>query len=115
MRLHTHFDRKLLCRLCSCAWTCLQAEVRRLLGRDDVQLDVGATIQTHGDLASSARFGGESAPMQGGVFNAPCRPRRRVQSEAFRDCLRAEVGHTSARKETQRHTPRLTMPTTHDE
>ena len=45
-------------QLCSLAWTCLQAEVRRLRGRDDVQLDVGATIETHGDSASSARFGG---------------------------------------------------------
>jgi hypothetical protein len=33
LRLHTRFDRKLPGSLCSCAWTCLQAEVQRLLGR----------------------------------------------------------------------------------
>jgi hypothetical protein len=36
LRLHTRFDRKLLGKLCSCAWTCIQAEVQRVLGRDDV-------------------------------------------------------------------------------
>ena len=30
-----------------------------------------------------------------GVFNAPCRPRGRVQSEAFRDRLPTAVGHTA--------------------
>jgi len=38
-----------------------------------------------------------SAPMQCGVFNAPCRPRGRAQSEAFRDRLPAELGHAAAR------------------
>ena len=50
LRLHTRFDRKLLGKLCSCAWTCIQAEVRRLLGRDDVMPGMVATIQTHGEL-----------------------------------------------------------------
>ena len=36
LRLHARFDRKLLGQLCTCAWICIQAEVRRLLGRDDV-------------------------------------------------------------------------------
>ena len=36
LRLHTRFDRQLLGKLCACAWTCIQAEVRRLLGREDV-------------------------------------------------------------------------------
>ena len=50
LRLHTRFDRKLLGRLSSCAWTCMQAEVRRLLGRDDVQPGMVVAIQTHGEL-----------------------------------------------------------------
>ena len=50
LRLHTRFDRKLLGKLCSCAWTCIQAEVRRLLGRDDVLPGMVAAIQTHGEL-----------------------------------------------------------------
>jgi hypothetical protein len=33
---HTRFDRKLLGKLSSCVWTCIKAEVQRLLGRDDV-------------------------------------------------------------------------------
>ncbi len=37
LRLHARYDRKLLGKLCRCAWTCIQAEVRRLLGRDDVR------------------------------------------------------------------------------
>jgi ribosomal protein S27E len=50
LRLHTRFDRKLLGKLCSCAWTCIQAEVQRVLGRDDVLPGMIATIQTHGEL-----------------------------------------------------------------
>ena len=50
LRLHTRFDRKLLGKLCSCAWKCIQAEVRRLLGRDDVSPGMIAAIQTHGEL-----------------------------------------------------------------
>ena len=50
LRLHTRFDRKLLGKLCACAWTCLQAEVRRLLGRDDVVPGMIGGIQTHGEL-----------------------------------------------------------------
>ena len=50
LRLHTRFDRKLLGQLSSCAWTCIQAEVRRLLGRDDVQPGMIAAIQTFGEL-----------------------------------------------------------------
>ena len=50
LRLHTRFDRKLLGKLCSCAWTCLQAEVRRLLGRQDVVPGMVAAIPTFGEL-----------------------------------------------------------------
>jgi hypothetical protein len=50
LRLHTRFDRRLLGKLCSCAWTCIQAEVQRLLGREDVVPGMVATIQTHGEL-----------------------------------------------------------------
>jgi hypothetical protein len=50
LRLHTRFDRRLLGRLCTCAWTCIQAEVRRLLGRDDVVPGLVAAIQTFGEL-----------------------------------------------------------------
>ncbi len=50
LRLHTRFDRKLLGQLCSCVWTCILAEVRRCLGRDDVLPGMVAAIQTHGEL-----------------------------------------------------------------
>jgi hypothetical protein len=33
LRIHTRFDRQLLGKLSSCAWTCLKAEAQRLLGR----------------------------------------------------------------------------------
>jgi hypothetical protein len=45
LRLHTRFGRELLGRRCTCAWTCIQAEVRRLLGRDDVLPGMVAAIQ----------------------------------------------------------------------
>ncbi len=50
LRMHTRFDRKLLGKLCAAAWTCIQAEVRRQLGRDDVVPGMIAAIQTHGEL-----------------------------------------------------------------
>jgi ribosomal protein S27E len=50
LRLHTRFDRKLLGRLCACAWTCIRAEVQRALGRPDVLPGMVAAIQTHGEL-----------------------------------------------------------------
>ena len=50
LRLHARFDRSLLGKLSPCAWTCIQAEVRRLLGRDDVAPGMIAAIQTHGEL-----------------------------------------------------------------
>jgi hypothetical protein len=50
LRLHTRFDRKLLGKLCSCAWTCIKTEVRRLLGRADVIPGMIGAIQTHGEL-----------------------------------------------------------------
>jgi hypothetical protein len=37
-------------KLSSCAWTCIQAEIRRALGRDDVQPGMIAAIQTFGEL-----------------------------------------------------------------
>jgi hypothetical protein len=52
LRLHTRFDRKLLGQLCSCAWACRQAQIRRLLGPDDVQSGSVAAIQTRGDCVS---------------------------------------------------------------
>ena len=55
LRLHTRFDRKLLGQLCSCAWTCIQAQVRRLLGRQDVVPGMVAAIQTHGELCTGTR------------------------------------------------------------
>ena len=36
LRVHTRFDRQLLGKLSSSAWTCLKAEAVRLLGREDV-------------------------------------------------------------------------------
>ncbi len=45
LRLHTRFDRQLLGKLCECVWTCLQAEVGRLLGRDHVVPGMVAAIQ----------------------------------------------------------------------
>jgi len=36
LRLHARFDRNLLGKLAHCAWTCIQKEVRRHLGRDDL-------------------------------------------------------------------------------
>ena len=50
LRLHTRFDRTLLGKLCTCAWTCLRDEIRRQLGRDDVTPGMIAAIQTHGEL-----------------------------------------------------------------
>ena len=50
LRVHTRFDRGLLGKLSACAWTCLQAEVRRMLGRDDVVPGMIGAIQTHGAL-----------------------------------------------------------------
>ena len=71
LSLHTRFDRSLLGKLSHCAWTCILAEVRRLLGRrraptghtstawvgvgrlrDGARVVPGmvAAIQTHGEL-----------------------------------------------------------------
>ena len=50
LRLHARFDRKLLGKLCSRAWTCIRAEIRRQLGRRDVMPAMIGTIQTHGEL-----------------------------------------------------------------
>ena len=50
MRLHTRFDRRLLGKLSSRAWTCLKAEAGRLLDRGDVTPGMIAAIQTHGEL-----------------------------------------------------------------
>ena len=51
LRLHARFDRKLLGKLSSCAWACIKAETRRMLGRDDVVPGMIAAIQTFGQLA----------------------------------------------------------------
>lgn len=50
LRLHARFDRKLLGKLCACAWACIKTETQRLLGRDDVVPGMMAGIQTHGEL-----------------------------------------------------------------
>jgi len=50
LRLHTRFDRKLLGKLSSCAWTCIKTETQRLLGRDDIIPGTVTGIQTHGEL-----------------------------------------------------------------
>jgi hypothetical protein len=50
LRLHVRFDRKLLGKLAACAWRCVQAEVRRLLGRKDALPGMIVAIQTHGEL-----------------------------------------------------------------
>ncbi len=49
-RLHTRFDRKLLGKRCSSVWTCMQTEVQRFLGRDDVVPGMVAAIRTFGEL-----------------------------------------------------------------
>ena len=49
LRVHTRFDRKLLGKLSTCAWTCLKAEACRLLNRDDVVPGTIGAIQTHGE------------------------------------------------------------------
>ena len=43
-------NRSLLGKLSYCAWTCILAEVRRLLRRDDVVPGMVAAMQTHGEL-----------------------------------------------------------------
>ncbi len=50
LRVHARFDRKLLGKLAACAWRCVQAEVRRLLGQDDALPGMIVAIQTHGEL-----------------------------------------------------------------
>ena len=50
LRVHSRFDRKLLGRLSSCAWTCIKAEVQRMLERKDVVPGMIAAIQTFGQL-----------------------------------------------------------------
>ena len=50
LRVHARFDRKLLGKLSSCAWTCIKAEARRMLGREDVVPGMIAAIQTSGQL-----------------------------------------------------------------
>jgi len=78
LRLHTRFDRQLLGQLCTCAWTCIQAEVRRLLGRDDVVPGMVAAIQrgTRSRVAAnsstgtrtSTRWSGHPVHRVGGAF-----------------------------------------------
>ena len=50
LRLHARFDRGLLGKLSSAAWTCVRDEVRRLLGRKDVLPGMVAAIQTFGEI-----------------------------------------------------------------
>ena len=48
--LYACFDRRLLAKLSHCAWTCVQAEVRRQLGRGDVVPGMVEAVQIHGKL-----------------------------------------------------------------
>ena len=50
LRVHTRYDRTLLGKLSACAWTCIQDEIRRALGRQDVHPGMIAAIQTFGEL-----------------------------------------------------------------
>jgi ribosomal protein S27E len=50
LRVHARFDRKLLGKLSSCAWTCIKAEAGRMLKREDVVPGMIAAIQTFGTL-----------------------------------------------------------------
>jgi hypothetical protein len=50
LRIHARFDRELLGKLSSCTWTCIKAEVHRMLGRVDVVPGMIAAIQTFGQL-----------------------------------------------------------------
>ena len=50
LRVHARFDRTLLGKLSRCAWECIKAEVRRLLGRNDVVPGMIAAIQTFGQI-----------------------------------------------------------------
>ena len=76
LRVHTRFDRKLLGKLCAAVWTCIQAEVRRLLGRDDVVPGMIAAIQTHGELLSNPLIVPSASRPADGTFaqrrNTPC-------------------------------------------
>ena len=63
LRVHAHFDRKLLGKLSACAWACIKAEVRRMLGREDVVPGMIAAIQTHG-LVESSLYGGNQFSYQ---------------------------------------------------
>jgi ribosomal protein S27E len=50
LRIHARFDRKLLGKLSSCAWSCIKAEVQHMLEREDVVPGMIAAIQTFGTL-----------------------------------------------------------------
>lgn len=50
LRVHTRFDRRLLGKLAHCGWNCIQSQVWRLLGREDVVPGMVAAIQSHGEL-----------------------------------------------------------------
>ena len=50
LRVHARFDRELLGKLSSCAWSCIKAEVRRMLYLPDVVPGMIAAIQTFGQL-----------------------------------------------------------------
>jgi len=50
LRLHTRFDRTLLGKLSSCAAACIQDEIRRALGREDVVPGMIGAIQTFGEV-----------------------------------------------------------------
>ena len=50
LRIHARYDRKLLGKLCRCAWQVIKKEMQRLLGRDDVVPGMVAGIHTAGQL-----------------------------------------------------------------
>ena len=68
LRLHTRFDRKLLGKLCACAWTCLQAEVRRLRPRRCTCRATGRVLSRGKRAAMAARF-----PLLTSCFTKPPR------------------------------------------
>ena len=50
LRIYFRFDRKLLGRLCRCAWETIVEVYRAVLDRDDVIPGMAGGIQTHGEL-----------------------------------------------------------------
>jgi hypothetical protein len=65
LRLQTRFDRKLLGKRCSSVWTCMQTEVQRFLGRDDVVPGNPPESATSDKMPSQARSRKRLSPFAG--------------------------------------------------